>query len=379
MLLIVLTSLCAEGTPVLVLELCRWWLICGIRPTIVLFYPQPNDLAPEFEALGIPLIYLQLPKAGLGRYAKLTKEIYQLCYQLKPSAVLSMPLGWHTCVAYGAKCAGVKRVAAHVGNYPPHWSGLAFQKFRLQIQLGRPVTDRLICCSNYIRQGVLAHFNLTPTEAVTIYNGCPFNCVANPVAKVTVRSDNRPFIVGMVARLEQHKDQPTLIRAAGLLKNQGFKIQVNLVGEGRRRKEYETLIDELSLQDTVYLLGMRRDIPSLLQQMDAFVFSAKPDEGFGIALVEAMAAGVPIVATDVGACREILQNGLSGILVKPESPEHLAKGILTVMNLPYEAAKRTQIARERAQSVFSIEAMAQAYSHELRLSNKTTQQRALNG
>ncbi|MFQ4137699.1 glycosyltransferase [Nodosilinea sp. PGN35] len=367
--LIVLTSLCAEGTPVLVLELCRKWLICGIRPTIVVFYPQPSDLTPEFEELGISLIYLNLPKSGLGRYLKLTQKFYQLCHQLKPSAVLSMPLGWHTCVAYGAKWAGVKQVAAHVGNYPPYWKGLAFQKFRLQIQLGRLVTDRLICCSDYIRQGVLEHFNLLPTEAVTIYNGCPLSRIADAVAPPTIYCGDRPFIVGMVARLEQHKDQPTLIRAARLLTDQGLKIQIYLIGEGSRRHEYESLICELSLQDTVYLLGMRRDIPSLLHQMDAFVFSAKPDEGFGIALVEAMAAGVPIVATDVGACREILQNGSGGILVEPESPHQLAKGILAVLDSPDEAAKRALSAYKHAQAVFSIEAMAQAYARELKLSS----------
>lgn len=153
----------------------------------------------------------------------------------------------------------------------------------------------------------------------------------------------------MVARLEQHKDQPTLIRAMALLRDQGQPLQLWLIGEGSSRPDLEALIAALDLVGSVQLLGSRRDIPQLLAATDLFVFSARPDEGFGIALAEAMAAGVPIVATDVGACHEVLEGGRLGRLVPPQDPEALAEGIREVLTDPETAARHAWLARQRAQ------------------------------
>ena len=169
----------------------------------------------------------------------------------------------------------------------------------------------------------------------------------------------------MVARLELHKDQPTLIRAMALLCDQELDAELWLIGEGSHRPQLETLISELQLADRVHLLSSRRDIPELLAQLDLFVFSARPDEGFGIALAEAMAAGVPIVATDVGACREVLDGGRCGLLVQPGSAEALAAGIRAVLADPAGAQQRAAAAKERALADFSVVAMAEAYGQEL--------------
>lgn len=369
---IFLTSFCAEGTPVLVLSMVEKWMQQGIQPIVITFKPKPIDLLAEFQALNIPIHCLHVSDNGYIRYAQLTWAAYHLCRKYRPDAVLSMPLGWHSFIAWGARLAGVKTIFAHVGNYPPYKKGLQFQKFRLLVQLGRPVTTGLICCSDYIRQGITQHFQVSPAEAITIYNGCPISPLPESENSVIRFHEERPFTVGMVARLEQHKDQLTLIRAAHCLKNQGFNIKVQLIGDGSRRQEYEALINELSLHETVYLLGMRRDIPTLLKQMDVFAFSVKPDEGFGIALVEAMMAGVPVIATDVGACREVLHQGRYGVLVEPQNPHQLAKEILSIMSFPHQAEERVHLAYEHVKAVFGIEKMAQAYASRLELVNSDT-------
>lgn len=365
-LLIALPSLCAEGTPILVLEMCRWWQKHGIQPFVVTLKSTPKDLEPEFEDLDIPVYSLNLPASGYRRYLQLGKDIYHYCQQTQADALLSMPLGWHAFMAYGAKLAGVKQVAAHVGNYPPYWTGNAFHKFRLQIQLGRPVTNQLICCSHYIRQGVINHFGVGASETVTIYNGVPVEIIAQRAAAITCNGE-KPFTIGMVARLEIHKDQPTLIRAARLLKDSGFWFQVKLIGEGSRRLEYENLIREEKVQDCVSLLGMRRDIPELLGEMDLFVFSAKPDEGFGIALVEAMSAGVPIIATNVGACREVLENGQLGTLIPPQAPETMAQAIEKFIKNPDLRASKGERARDKAFKEFTVDHIAYQYARSLQL------------
>ena len=179
----------------------------------------------------------------------------------------------------------------------------------------------------------------------------------------------------MVARLELHKDQPTLIRAMALLRDQGLAAELWLIGEGSHRPQLEALIADLQLADRVQLLGSRRDIHALLAQLDLFVFAARPDEGFGIALAEAMAARVPIVATDVGACREVLDGGRCGLLVEPGSAEALAAGIRQVLADPAAARQRAAAAKERALRDFSVAAMAQAYGEELGLADVHQQRR----
>jgi glycosyltransferase involved in cell wall biosynthesis len=362
--LIVLTSLCAEGTPVLVLEMCRLWIKNGIQVSVTTLQSEPTDLALEYQQLGISIHCLELPEFGYRRYSQMLLEIYRLCRQFRPDALLSMPFGWHTFMAYGARLAGVPRVVAHVGNYPPYWTGKAFKKFCWEVQLGRPVTNKLICCSHYIRRGVIQHFALTETETMMIYNGCSVEKVAEQadLVRQAQSTSKGSFIIGMIARLEAHKDQPTLIRAARLLKDRGISFEVQLIGEGSRRPEYETLIHDLQVQDCVSLLGMRRDIPQLLGKMNVFVFSAKPDEGLGIALIEAMAAGVPIIATEVGACKEVLDNGALGLLVPPKSPQHMVEAICELINHSERAECSISRARKKAFDEFAVETMVRKYT-----------------
>jgi glycosyltransferase involved in cell wall biosynthesis len=362
-LLVVLHTLCAEGTPVLALQLCRHWRSQGIAPVIALLEPEPADLRAEVDALGVPVVTFQLG-SGLGRYLRLFWQSWRLCRRLRPFAVLSFPLGWHAPIAWGARLAGVPRLCAHVGNLPPVWTGSAFRKFLALVQLGRPVTHRLLCCSAYIRSATVRDFRLRPREAVAIDNACDLDAFAalpRPAAAAV------PPRIGMVARLEEHKDQPTLIRAVALLRDRGLPVQLQLIGEGSRRPQLEALIAQLGLVQSVQLLGSRRDIPALLSQLDLFVFAALPDEGFGIALAEAMAAGLPIVATAVGACREVLGEGARGLLVAPGSAEALADGIASALADPEGAASRAAAARRHALGHYSVAAMAAAYGRELGL------------
>jgi glycosyltransferase involved in cell wall biosynthesis len=366
-LLIVLSSLCAEGTPVLTLDLCQRWKAMGISPSVVTLAAQPTDLEPEFRAAQVPLYQLSLPGGGAGRFPALAREMWRLCRDIRPAAVLSMPLGWHAFTFLGARAAGVRHTAAHVGNYPPVHLHDGMAKFRLLVQLGRPVTDTLICCSSYIEEGVVEHFGVPRRKTTVIYNGIDVGQVVRRAEEArAARVPQQRFVVGMVARLEVHKDQPTLLRAAAQLKSAGVPLEIWLVGEGSRRQQFERLILELGVSDTVKLWGMRRDVPELLGQMDAFVFSAKPDEGLGVALIEAMAARVPIIATDVGACREVLNNGALGTLVPAGDVASMASAIERLARSG--ASDATLLAaRERAQTVFSIGEMATRYARCLAL------------
>ena len=360
--LIVLMSLVAEGTPQLALQLARQWQQDGLNVEVLVMQPEPRDMQAEFQALGLPLHWVDLGN-GLSRYWALLCHSYRLCRRLRARSVMSFPLGWHAFVAIGARLAGASRICAYVGNPPPIWTGASFRKFKLMVQLGRPFTHRLICCSRYLLDLTLRDFQVGPKEATVIYNSCDLDAfTSTPAPQV---QPHEPPRIAMTARLEVHKDQPTLIRAAALLKTQGSPIEVWLIGEGSRRAELQQLINELNVADNVKLLGSRRDVPALLSQCDLFVFQALRDEGFGIALAEAMAARLPIVATNVGACREVLEAGRCGLLVPEQDPQAMADGILQALQEGEVKASRTKAAYQRAIAEFSVPESAVAYGRQL--------------
>ena len=360
--LIVLMSLVAEGTPQLALQLARQWRQDGLNVEVLVMQPEPRDMQAEFQALGLPLHWVDLGN-GLSRYWALLCHSYRLCRRLRARSVMSFPLGWHAFVAIGARLAGASRICAYVGNPPPIWTGASFRKFKLMVQLGRPFTHRLICCSRYLLDLTLRDFQVGPKEATVIYNSCDLDAFTSTPAPQD--QSHEPPRIAMTARLEVHKDQPTLIRAAALLKTQGSPIEVWLIGEGSRRAELQQLINELNVADNVKLLGSRRDVPALLSQCDLFVFQALRDEGFGIALAEAMAARLPIVATNVGACREVLEAGRCGLLVPEQDPDAMAKGILQALQDGEVKASRTNAAYQRAIAEFSVPESAVAYGRQL--------------
>lgn len=350
------------------LVLCRHWLAWGIRPVLVILHATPTDLAPDFDALAVDRLTLDIPKKGFARYLVLTARVFAAARKYRATGLLSMPFGWHAFIALGARLAGVRDVVAHVGNYPDAGRGSAFAKFRLLVQLGRPFTDRLVCCSRYVQEGTMKHFSICERETAVVYNGVPAEDFAVP-ARQSPASRDKPFTIGMVARLEKHKDQATLIRAAKVLKERGRNIHVEIVGDGSQRGMLEKMIAAEGLSDTVSLLGMRRDVPALIAKLDLFTFSTTPDEGFGIALVEAMIAGIPIVASDVGACREVLSGGKLGILVPPADAIALADAIDLVRGDPQTASLCAGRARAKALREYSGEAMARAYIDVLGLSS----------
>jgi glycosyltransferase involved in cell wall biosynthesis len=366
--LIVVDSLAAEGTPRLAFDMSRLWIEAGLRPIVVILHKTPEDLLPELHELGVDHIILDLPSCGYRRYLALARHIFTISRKYRAVAMLSMPLGWHAFMAIGARLAGVRRVIAHVGNYPNATAGSAFRKFRLLVQIGRPFTDALVCCSHYVRAGVIQHFGIREHETSVIYNGLPLSRFTDPEhIDGDCKSADDPFIIGMVARLERHKDQPTLIKAISILRKRKRNIRLWLIGEGSRRQELEHLIARENLTDIVELLGTRNDVSALLSRMNLFAFSTTADEGLGIALIEAMAAGVPVIASDVGACREVLDHGRLGNLVTPADPLSLANAIDTLSANRQIAVERADAVRRKVVQDFSIEDMARRYAELLAL------------
>jgi glycosyltransferase involved in cell wall biosynthesis len=138
------------------------------------------------------------------------------------------------------------------------------------------------------------------------------------------------FVVGTVGRLAAVKDQASLIRAFKLLLDNNPEIQSDLrliiAGDGPLKTELERLVAELQIEKSVWMTGDRSDIPDILRLFDLFVLPSL-GEGISNTILEAMATGLPIVATDVGGTPELVEDGINGRLVPPEDPSALMSGL----------------------------------------------------
>lgn len=328
-------------------------------------FSEPRDLAPAAELLQVPCFTAAVGHSGFRRYTAIVRQVAGLVRKERVDAVLSMPFGWHLFVALGSVLGGAGRIVAHVGNHPEPARMAKWRAFRAQVQLARPFTRALACCSDYVRRGIIKEFGVSPRETATVPNGVKLDQwqVASRRSDVHRRGTAR---IVMVGTLEPHKDQDTLIKAMPILNarlaRSGRAAELMLIGDGPRRGELTHLLQAQGQSPPAVLIGTRRDIPEILAQANVFAFSTTPREGQGIALVEAMAAGVPIVASDVGACREVLADGLCGILVPPNDPGALAEGIATLLENPDTARCYVAAAKHRARALYSIESAARRYA-----------------
>jgi len=161
------------------------------------------------------------------------------------------------------------------------------------------------------------------------------------------------FLWLAVGRLEVQKDYPTLLRAFAQLDRSGSALWV--AGEGSLRADLESLSRSLHLADRVRFLGQRGDIPALMNAADAFVLSSAW-EGFGLVIAEALACKLPVVVTDSGGPREVVDNGRVGFLVPPRDPDALAQAMVRLMDLPEAERRRMgELGREYVEANYSLD------------------------
>jgi glycosyltransferase involved in cell wall biosynthesis len=173
-------------------------------------------------------------------------------------------------------------------------------------------------------------------------------------------------VVGVVGRLQAWKGQDVFLRAAALLADDDPKVRFAVVGgailglEGSYPRDLHALAAELGVEDRVHFAGHQEDVYPWLDALDVVVHSSLA-EPFGLVIVEAMALGKPVVATNVAGPTEIIEEGVSGLLVPPDDPERLAQAVRRVLDDPAlgerlggnAASRAAQFTDERAAAAFA--------------------------
>lgn len=183
------------------------------------------------------------------------------------------------------------------------------------------------------------------------------------------------LVIGTVGRLEPVKDQLTLVKAfIELVRREaaGGKLRLVLVGEGSLREPLEALLAESGLGHQVWLAGARDDVPELMAAMDLFVLPSLA-EGISNTILEAMACGLPVIATRVGGNAELVEEGRTGCLVEREDPVAMAAALAGYVHDSQKRLEHGAAARRRIEDQFSLDGMVARYTNLYdELSNRTT-------
>jgi glycosyltransferase involved in cell wall biosynthesis len=229
-------------------------------------------------------------------------------------------------------------------------SGIAAAVYERAERLMRPLTTVTICVAESERVAGLAVRACDPERTIVIRNG-----VASGAAPQR-GADTEPTLVA-VGRLQKPKDLLTLVRALGRLRS---RFAALIVGDGPDRPRVEEEIDRLGLDREVVLAGDSGDVAELLARSDVFVLSST-SEGLPISILEAMAAGLPVVASSVGGVPEAVADGETGLLVPPRDPVRLAAALERLLDDPTLRRRLGANGRERVREHFGLEAFQRAH------------------
>jgi glycosyltransferase involved in cell wall biosynthesis len=187
----------------------------------------------------------------------------------------------------------------------------------------------------------------------------PFDNAAPSLRNLSSQDDP---IVGLIGRLATEKGVDIFLRAAARVLTELPATKFVVIGEGPDREQLELLIDELQVQNSVFMLGRRDDMPGVYASLDIMV-SASRHEGLPMAILEGMASSRPIVATAVGAVPEVVMDGRTGVIVPSENVEALAAKIVTLLNNRTQRENLGAAAKTLIEEEFSAERMTTDYLH----------------
>jgi sugar transferase (PEP-CTERM/EpsH1 system associated) len=228
-----------------------------------------------------------------------------------------------------------------------------------------PFVTEFVTVSRDLARWLVEQVRVPARKVRTIYNGVDTEHYAPGDRAAARRALGIPMdwaVAGTVGRLDPVKDQVGLIRAFARTDGAQARGRHALViaGDGPCREQLEATVGELGLGDSVRLLGERDDVPLILQALDVFVLSSI-GEGLSNAILEAMATGLPVIATRVGGNVELVRDGITGRLIEPSRPATLAEALGDYLSDPLRARAQGAAGRERAVAEFGLEHMLAGY------------------
>jgi glycosyltransferase involved in cell wall biosynthesis len=311
---------------------------------------EARSLVVDFRSLGVEVVDLGLSHtwdpAAVWRLVRLVR-------QRRPDIV-------HTHLyradVAGALVTGSQNVPLTISTVHNVDIDNSYRLFRRLILWAYKRADRVIAISEAVRSELCRKLGLPPERVVTIHYGLDANSWGSPLP--SRRMANAP-VIGTIGRLAHQKGQDLLLEAFASVVRQCPGSRLVLVGHDDEglRPYLEQLARRLGLSEAVEFRGFADDVRPVLAQMDVFVLPSRW-EGFGLVLLEAMAAARPVVATRVGPIPEIVVDQTTGYLVESGNRDALSRAIVKLIRQPQVARSMGQAGRRRVTDVFGSDRMA---------------------
>jgi glycosyltransferase involved in cell wall biosynthesis len=224
--------------------------------------------------------------------------------------------------------------------------------------------DRVVFVGHWLQRIAAEEFGFRPRRATVVHNGADIDQFRpgqpDLALRAELRLDDGAPVAGTVGNLRSVKDYPCLLRAFAVVRSRVPNATLVFVGDGDERPGLEALAQELDVAESVRFAGARTDVPQLLRLFDVFSLSSQT-EGISVALLEAMAAGLPAVVTDTGGNPEVVVDGQTGRLAPVGDPHRLGDALADLLGDRARCRAWGEAARARVESEFSLDRMVRDY------------------
>ncbi len=314
--------------------------------TVVLSFVSGGYWKEILEKKHIRVIELQKKSKFDFKNFLMIKKIIK---QEKPD-IVHTHLGGDLYGRLAARLLGYKNIISTEHNVNPDEGFL----MNLIKKITSTWANKIIAVSKAVERDLNHRYGIAKEKIRVIYNGIDMK---NFIAKET-QSNNSLIQIGSAGRLTEQKGFAVLVKALAELKDLNF--HCTIAGEGVKRAELEALVVTLGLTERVSLPGLNSDIPKFLHDLDIFVLPSLW-EGLGIAVLEAGATSLPVVASNVDGIREIITDTKNGLLFEPGDAHALADTLRSLINNSNERERLGRALRERVSEHFSVSKMVAEY------------------
>lgn len=207
-----------------------------------------------------------------------------------------------------------------------------------------------------IKESLIHKYKIDSNCITVTYNGFEFDESKYSNIHDELKLDKDCCLITNVSNLRAVKGLDVFVNASSIVLQQSPNVHFVIVGEGDERDKLEHLIKKLNIENHVSLIGRRTDITGILKRSSVGVLSSH-SEGLSNSIIEYMAAGLPVVCTEVGGAKELVENNKNGFLISPNNPEEMAEKIYFLIQNPSRACEMGDISYKKAKSTFSLNEM----------------------